>query len=96
MFCSRCGNLIVPKEGIMKCSCGYVKKEGKLIDKKNKDVKVEVMKEGSTESLPIIDADCKACGHNKAYFWTKQTRSSDEPETSFFRCVKCKRTWREY
>ncbi|MFX1287916.1 MAG: transcription factor S, partial [Promethearchaeota archaeon] len=26
----------------------------------------------------------------------EQTRSADEPSTSFFRCLECKHTWREY
>jgi len=48
------------------------------------------------EDLPIVNEDCPECGHDKAYFWTKQTRASDEPETKFYRCVKCRKTWREY
>lgn len=95
MFCKKCGNLLMPKDGKMKCSCGYVQSEEKLIEKKKKDVKIEVMKDEG-ESLPIISADCKYCGNKKAYFWSMQTRSADEPETRFFRCVKCNKTWREY
>jgi DNA-directed RNA polymerase subunit M len=48
------------------------------------------------EDLPKVKEDCPECGHDTAFFWTKQTRSSDEPETKFYRCVKCKKTWREY
>lgn len=46
--------------------------------------------------LPVTSVDCPNCGHNKAEYWSQQTRSTDEPETRFYRCVKCKHTWREY
>ncbi|GAI80517.1 unnamed protein product, partial [marine sediment metagenome] len=43
-----------------------------------------------------VKQDCPKCGHREAEAWQEQTRSADEPSTSFFRCVKCKYTWREY
>jgi DNA-directed RNA polymerase subunit M len=55
-----------------------------------------VDKSKSEEDLPKVKEDCPDCGHDTAFFWTKQTRASDEPETKFYRCVKCKKTWREY
>ena len=96
MFCSKCGGLMMPKEGKMKCSCGYVQQEGKISDKQKKSQKIEVMDEKSTEVLPKMKYDCKSCSNNEAYFWTLQTRSSDEPETRFFKCTKCSTVHREY
>jgi DNA-directed RNA polymerase subunit M len=29
-------------------------------------------------------------------WWMLQTRSADEATTQFFRCTKCKHTWRNY
>ncbi|MDP6459515.1 MAG: transcription factor S, partial [Candidatus Hydrothermarchaeota archaeon] len=29
-------------------------------------------------------------------WWLLQTRKADESETRFYRCTKCKFTWREY
>ena len=46
--------------------------------------------------MPIVNEKCKKCGNEKAYFWTVQTRASDESETKFFKCVKCGETKREY
>ena len=57
---------------------------------------VGILKKQDTEVLPIITETCKKCGNEKAYFWTVQTRSGDEAETKFFKCVKCANTWREY
>jgi len=39
---------------------------------------------------------CPKCGNDEAFFWTAQMRAADEAETRFFRCTKCKHTWREY
>ena len=87
----------MPSEGIMKCtSCSYTQEEGLLKDKKKKTKEVEVVQKGSGETKPIIKAECKECGNEKAYTWTLQTRSADEPETIFFKCTKCANTWRSY
>ena len=36
---------------------------------------------------------CRECGSKKTNSWEKQTRSSDEPMTTFIRCTNCRRTW---
>lgn len=103
MFCPKCSSLLTPKkEGkkvVLACSCGYSNKksdEGLKINQKIVDKeKIEIVSD-EPESLPLIDAECRECGHNKAYFWVVQTRASDEPETKFFRCEKCRHTWRDY
>jgi DNA-directed RNA polymerase subunit M len=47
--------------------------------------------------LPIVkDEKCKKCGNEDSYFWTVQTRASDESETKFFKCTKCGHTRRDY
>ena len=43
MFCSKCGGLMMPKEGKMKCSCGYVQQEGKISDKQKKSQKIKII-----------------------------------------------------
>jgi len=97
MFCKKCGSLLMPSDGKMKCRCGYSEESGKLKDKSVKKTKIEVIdKEQQDGAYPVINAECEKCGSKKAYFWTKQTRSSDEPETKFFKCVKCGHIWREY
>ncbi len=97
MFCIKCGSLMMPKDGKMKCNCGYVKSEGKITDKKKKNVNIEIVEENSNNHvLPKIKYECKKCGYHEAYFWTVQTRSADEPETQFYKCVKCNNTHREY
>lgn len=48
------------------------------------------------ESNPTVEIICEKCGHNEAVGWMFQTRSADEPTTRFYRCQKCKYTWRDY
>ena len=42
----------------------------------------------------MTDWDCHACGSKKAEFWIRQMRSGDEPESRFYKCVKCGKTCR--
>ena len=36
---------------------------------------------------------CKKCGSERVFTYSKQVRSSDEPMTTFAKCVKCKEQW---
>lgn len=96
MFCKKCNNLMMPGDDVMKCSCGYVQKDGKISEKKKKKDEVVVVEKKGNETLPKTDYECKECGNKKAYFWTMQTRSADEPETRFYKCTKCSNIAREY
>ena len=103
MFCPKCGTILMPKtknnKRVIECSCGYKEndlsnfKKIKEVIKEQKGVEV-VDKE--IEILPITDEECTKCHHEKAYYWTIQTRAGDEPETKFLKCKKCKYVWRDY
>ena len=104
MFCPKCGSILLPKKEGKKttasCSCGYKSSSSEAISL-SEEVKgaknVEVIEtRHDLETLPIIDAKCQKCEHEKARFWTLQTRAGDEPETKFMKCVKCGHTWRDY
>jgi len=102
-FCPKCGSLLIPKKEdnkrIMACSCGYKNTDAQATTMKEtikKESEIEVVEEGKNETLPLVEAICPKCNHDKAYFWLIQTRASDEPETKFYRCEKCKHTWRDY
>jgi transcription factor S len=100
MFCPKCGSLLkrleVNGKKLMGCSCGFQqdKKGSATITEKSGAKEVELIEE--IETKPLVDEHCEKCGHGKAYFWSMQTRAADEPETRFFKCEKCKHTWREY
>ena len=43
-----------------------------------------------------VKVDTTECPSGWAYTWQVQTRSADEPPTTFYRCKDGKKTWREY
>lgn len=101
MFCPKCGSIMQPKQEkgkkVLACSCGYVKKTGgeSVVKEVVQQAKsVEVVSDEPT-TLPLTEEYCPKCGHDQAYWWTKQMRASDEPETKFLQCEKCKYTWRD-
>ncbi len=105
MFCQKCGSLLMPKKDgnrrILACTCGY--KETRIeetriteIKKEGKDIEVIDIDKSESQALPLTEAKCPQCSHEKAYYWMIQTRASDEPETKFHRCTSCKHVWRDY
>lgn len=101
-FCDKCGALVMGEKGSeVPCpACGHKNKattEVKLSEKVNKKKETEVIdSDNSAEVHPLTSEECPECGHPEAYYWTKQTRAGDEPETQFFKCPMCKHQWREY
>jgi DNA-directed RNA polymerase subunit M len=86
---------------VLKCrSCGHTKGiKGRLtvsqnIEKTPRD-KIIVVEDDSIP-MPVTKASCPKCDNNDAYYWTVQTRRGDEGATEFYRCTKCKHTWRNY
>ena len=52
--------------------------------------------EGIEGTMPRTNVPCPKCEHNEAYWYLRQTRKSDEPETTFLTCCKCGHKWRKY
>ena len=81
-------------------SCGTkkeAKSEVKLSEKIKKQEEQEVVdSDNSAEIHPTTPVECPECANKEAYYWTKQTRAGDEPETQFFKCVACSHQWRDY
>ncbi len=100
-FCQRCGGMILVRDGKVECAgCGFKPKKKpslKTSEKIESKESVAVIKKEESVN-PIVDMKCPKCKNKKAYFWTMQTRSSDEPETKFYRCTnpKCEYSWRVY
>ena len=104
-FCDECGTLMRPvKEGdkiIIKCpNCNNESKNNinqRISSKiKHKPLDTIPVFDDKHSTLPTVKMICKECGNKIVYWWTRQTRSSDEPETRFYKCTKCGYTWREY
>lgn len=99
-FCPKCGAVLIQKNKRDKClRCKYSTKNRaklKTSEKIGEKKKIDIISEKDVEVHPIIEQNCKECGNKKAFFWTLQTRATDEAETRFFKCTKCAFTWREY
>lgn len=98
MFCPDCKKLMMPKKAngktVMACPVCGKNAGGKIALGGGKKQDVEVVEE--LETNPLTEQECPKCHHGMAYWWSKQTRAGDEPETRFFKCQKCGHTWREY
>ncbi len=101
-FCNECGAILIGKKGenIICPNCGHETKansEVKLSEKIEINNEKEIVStDASVEINPTTTVECPKCGHMEAYYWTKQTRAGDEPETQFFKCVDCSHQWRDY
>jgi len=102
MFCPSCKSLLRPVEDKLICPrCGFERP----IDG-SEQAKGETTLEDDLREVPVFeDLDtmpidetviCSKCGNIGAYWHLRQTRSADEATTRFYRCTKCKHTWREY
>ncbi|PNS20089.1 transcription factor S [Sphaceloma murrayae] len=49
---------------------------------------------GGADSWKNVDK-AHNCPSTEAYFRQLQIRSADEPMTTFYKCVKCTKEWRE-
>jgi DNA-directed RNA polymerase subunit M len=97
-FCEHCGGLLVSEGGSFICRNCRRRTDEKVnvkITSTPKKENIEII-EDNTPDLPVTKKECKKCGNTKAYYWLIQTRAGDEPPTQFFKCIKCKHTWREY
>jgi len=98
-FCPKCGAMLVPKGKKLACpKCRYTTNNvSKLISSEIiiREKKIEVLSEKDNNVCPTVNATCPKCGFLEAETWATQMRASDEAETIFFRCKKCKNTWRE-
>ena len=93
-FCPKCGSILIKKKKNFGCSrCNYMTKgkiDMKIKEKINENTPVAVVNEKEAEIYPITDYKCEKCKNKKAYFWIRQMRSGDEPESKFYKCTKCK------
>ncbi|MFW9971750.1 MAG: transcription factor S [Candidatus Odinarchaeota archaeon] len=108
-FCPECSNLLrkrkLDDKLILLCKCGYQQdlQEDNIeleedIEKKKQALKNNLVIISEEDKISVnlkVKKDCPKCDGIEAETWQVQIRSSDEPSTHFFRCTKCKNTWRE-
>jgi transcription factor S len=98
-FCEKCGGMIILRDEKVVCAaCGFKSKKMpkvKTSEKIGEKEGIAVVKKEENIN-PVVEIKCPKCKHDKAYFWTQQTRAADESETKFYKCVKCGHSWRVY
>jgi DNA-directed RNA polymerase subunit M len=111
-WCDECGSLMyhLKKGGksVLTCKrCGFTKEpDGEINDEaftistkirhSEKD-RIEIIKDNGLKAMPTTkEAQCPKCNNREIAYWQVQTRGADEGMTTFYRCIKCKFTWRAY
>ncbi|KAF1985309.1 hypothetical protein K402DRAFT_395003 [Aulographum hederae CBS 113979] len=81
------------------CPYQYILERQYYERKEMKAKEVEDVVGGSQqwENSDKMQAQCpnEKCDGDMAFFYQLQIRSADEPMTTFYKCTKCKREWRE-
>lgn len=106
MFCPTCGNLLGVEEGPscfrFACrTCPYVFNIRRKVSSKTypklKEVDDVLGGAAAWENVDSTEANCPKCDHPRAYFLQMQTRSADEPMTTFYKCCnhECSNLWRD-
>ena len=99
MFCEKCRALMYPDGEFLVCrKCGLKKKKkgSNVVVSKQKEKEVTFIEDKAKSNvLPKTKVLCVKCGNTEAYWILRQMRSSDEPESRFYTCVKCKHKWRD-
>lgn len=106
-FCPTCANVLVVEEG-QNCyrfacnTCPYVQNiQRKIASRKYPKLKeVDDVLGGAAawENVDSTEETCPKCSHNRAFFMQIQTRSADEPMTTFYKCCNmvCAHRWRDW
>lgn len=109
LFCPICCNALVTRRSsereasgaCLECpTCTYVHRIKKRIERTvtnlpRKEVDDVLGGSAAWELADKTDAVCDRCGHQQAFFFQMQTRSADEPMSTFYRCEKCDHQWKE-
>ena len=88
-----------PEDDFIVCKkCGFKEKKpgSSIVVNKQKEKEVTLIEDKDEISVqPRTRIKCPKCGHNEAFWVLRQMRGSDEPESRFYTCTKCKHRWRE-
>ncbi|OQR80238.1 DNA-directed RNA polymerase III subunit RPC10-like [Tropilaelaps mercedesae] len=106
LFCPRCANMLSAEEGstsykFMCSTCPYVHHIRQKIFKQTfprlKPIDDILGSIAAWANVDSTEEACPKCEHPRAFFRQMQTRSADEPMTTFYKCcnMKCNHQWKE-
>ncbi|CAG0916387.1 unnamed protein product [Notodromas monacha] len=106
LFCPTCANVVTIEKGdgpyrVYCSSCPYVRELRKKISTrvypKLKEVDDVLGGAAAWENVDSTEERCPQCSHDRAFFMQIQTRSADEPMTTFYKCCNhaCGHRWRD-
>jgi DNA-directed RNA polymerase III subunit RPC11 len=105
LFCPMDGSLLLIEEDDTAClrflcrNCPYILPVEKQLSRRKKltaKARDDILGgDEAWDAAAQTDAVCPHCDHRRAYYMQLQTRSADEPMTVFYRCVQCKKRWKE-
>jgi len=107
LFCPTCANILECEEGANVCyrfacsTCPYIYTITKRISNKTytklKEIDDVLGGSAAWENVDSTEEKCPKCENPRAYFMQIQTRSADEPMTTFYKCTnqECGHRWRE-
>ena len=106
MFCDLCGTMLrVPSIEYAECPLCKTRKYINYV--KDKEISYTISAEDIRRELGInvieeqkvenskVNKTCEKCGHGEASFYTKQNRSADEGQTTYYTCTNCHHQFQE-
>ncbi|KAK7862487.1 hypothetical protein R5R35_005913 [Gryllus longicercus] len=105
-FCPNCGNMLHVEEGAQchrfACvTCPYIFNITQRFSWRTYP-QMKVLDDvlggaAAWENVDSTEERCPRCAHPRAYFMQIQTRSADEPMTTFYKCCnyECGHRWRD-
>eukprot|EP00850_Spirogloea_muscicola_P005625 SM000026S08874 [mRNA] locus=s26:223338:224061:+ [translate_table: standard] len=106
-FCPTCGNILLVEHAAGQgvrffCqTCPFIYNIDRKLSKRLQLVKKEVDDvlggEEAWKNVDRIEVTCEKCQSSEAFFMQVQTRSADEPMTTFYKCcnLPCSYRWKE-
>ncbi|XP_076457283.1 DNA-directed RNA polymerase III subunit RPC10-like [Babylonia areolata] len=106
IYCPVCSGVLGTEEGPYSLrfackTCPYVRNITKKLTARRypklKEVDDVLGGAEAWKNVDNTDATCPKCQHDRAYFMQIQTRSADEPMTTFYKCcnMKCSHRWKD-
>ncbi|EEB13694.1 DNA-directed RNA polymerases III 12.5 kDa polypeptide, putative [Pediculus humanus corporis] len=106
LFCPTCANVLGVEEGERSLrfachTCPYIFNIARKVSSRYyprlKEVDDVLGGSAAWENVDSTEERCPKCSHSRAYFMQIQTRSADEPMTTFYKCCnpECGHRWRD-